>query len=87
MDIAGVVVAFETDVSVVDLLATEFSLKPIATAASPAVIRACPLRQLLRGVLQVARVLIIGASRGTGLETVKAADDDAFLRKTPVLTS
>ena len=37
MDIAGVVVAFETDVSVVDLLVTEFSPKPIATAASPAV--------------------------------------------------
>ena len=37
MDIAGVVVAFETDVSVVDLLVAEFSPKPIATAASPAV--------------------------------------------------
>jgi hypothetical protein len=36
MDIAGVVVAFETDVSV-DLLVAEFSPKPIATAASPAV--------------------------------------------------
>ena len=37
MDIAGVVVAFETDVSVVDLLVAEFSPKPIATPASPAV--------------------------------------------------
>jgi len=37
MDIAGVVVAFETNVSVVDLLVAEFSPKPIATAASPAV--------------------------------------------------
>jgi len=37
MDIAGVVVALETDVSVVDLLVAEFSPKPIATAASPAV--------------------------------------------------
>ena len=36
MDIASVVVAFETDISVVDLLVTEWP-KPIATAASPAV--------------------------------------------------
>ena len=37
MDIAGVVAAFETELSVTDLLVPEFSPKPIATAASPAV--------------------------------------------------
>ena len=37
MDIAGVVAAFEMEISVVDLLVAEFSPKPIATAASPAV--------------------------------------------------
>ena len=33
----AVVVALETDISVVDLLVAEVSPKPIATAASPAV--------------------------------------------------
>src|SRR5262245_59351250 len=44
MDIAGVVAAFETELSVTDLLVPEFSPKPIATAASPAVthMTACP---------------------------------------------
>src|SRR5215471_18760227 len=37
MDIAGVVAAFATELSVTDLLVPEFSPKPIATAASPAV--------------------------------------------------
>ena len=37
MDIAGVAVAFETEISVVGLLVAEFSPKPIRTAASPAV--------------------------------------------------
>ena len=37
MDIVGVVVGVETEISVVDLLVAEFSPKPIATAASPAV--------------------------------------------------
>jgi hypothetical protein len=37
MDIAGVVVGFETELSFVDLLVAEISPKPIATAASPAV--------------------------------------------------
>src|SRR5262245_45771812 len=37
MDIAGVVVAFETELSVTDLLVPEFGTTPIATAASPAV--------------------------------------------------
>ena len=37
MDLAGVVAAFETELSVTDLLVPEFSPKPIATAASPAV--------------------------------------------------
>jgi hypothetical protein len=42
----------------------------------------------------VATVLIIGANRGIGLQTddvadflVKQIDNDAFLHKTPVLTS
>src|SRR5262249_30424863 len=37
IDIPGIVVAFETELSVTDLLVAEFSPKPIATAASPAV--------------------------------------------------
>jgi hypothetical protein len=37
IDIAGVGVGFETEISVLDLLVAEFSPKPIATAASPAV--------------------------------------------------
>jgi TRAP-type C4-dicarboxylate transport system permease large subunit len=37
MDIVGVVVGVETEISVVDLLVAEFSPKPIATAASAAV--------------------------------------------------
>jgi hypothetical protein len=37
MDIAGVVVGFETELLVTDLLVAAFSPKPIATAASPAV--------------------------------------------------
>jgi len=37
MDIAGVVVGFETELSVKDLVVAEFSPKPIATAATPAV--------------------------------------------------
>ena len=37
IDIAGVVVRFESELSVMDLLVAEFSPKPIATAVSPAV--------------------------------------------------
>jgi len=37
MDILAVVLGFETEVSVSDLLVAEFSPKPIATAASPAI--------------------------------------------------
>jgi hypothetical protein len=37
IDIAGVGVGFEMEISVVDLLVAEFSPNPIATAASPAI--------------------------------------------------
>src|SRR5262249_28907990 len=37
IDIPGIVVAFETELSVLDWLVAEFSPKPIATAASAAV--------------------------------------------------
>ena len=49
MDIAGVVMGFETELSVMDLLVAEFSPKPIATAVSPAVTHIAARRiELLR---------------------------------------
>ena len=51
IDIAGVGVGFEMEISVVDLLVAEFRPNPIATAASPAVSKSkLEYRTLERGI-------------------------------------